>query len=386
MRKKHGSVPKIHTCSGPDSHNEQTPAFKVPLQAELRFHLRRYEQPPMLEGLRSNRTPTRLQVARRPRSGSSDNGLRSRWPNSSSDALRADAAATRPSPTSLLEGRGQAIKAKEPEARSADGGGDPVGDEDFFSRHHLNADDGSHLPTGISPLRSSQTGEHRPPRKGAVPGQRQDRRAEEAKPLRAVRATAQRLPALLHFRPNQRVKERTAMQAACNRTKGAQPFDFDASSMEAQAHTSCNRRAGYYVRETAPPLAPVLRLLDCGTGTATRGDPARDPTVPAEHIGHRSVSRGRRRDGRYDQKWTGSNGGGRRAEAAVKSSASSRPLLGQRENPLPWREDDAPVFCSSNGSRTHNSCPANHSSRRINSAAGQAAPLVGEAGNASPPP
>jgi hypothetical protein len=23
MRKKHGSVPKIHTCSGPESHNEQ---------------------------------------------------------------------------------------------------------------------------------------------------------------------------------------------------------------------------------------------------------------------------------------------------------------------------------------------------------------------------
>jgi hypothetical protein len=33
------------------------------------------------------------------------------------------------------------------------------------------------------------------------------------------------------------------------------------------------------------------------------------------------------------------------------------------------------VFRSSNGSRTHNGCPANHSSRRINSAAGQAAPL-----------
>jgi hypothetical protein len=28
MRKKHGSVPKIHTCSGPDSHNEQTPALQ----------------------------------------------------------------------------------------------------------------------------------------------------------------------------------------------------------------------------------------------------------------------------------------------------------------------------------------------------------------------
>jgi hypothetical protein len=37
------------------------------------------------------------------------------------------------------------------------------------------------------------------------------------------------------------------MQAACNRTKGAHPFDFDASIMEAQAHTSCNRRAGYYM-------------------------------------------------------------------------------------------------------------------------------------------
>jgi hypothetical protein len=57
-----------------------------------------------------------------------------------------------------------------------------------------------------------------------------------------------------------------------------------------------------------------------------------------------------------------------------------------RERPLPRREDDAPVFLSSNGSRTHNGCPTNHSSRRINSEVGQAAPLVGEAGDASPPP
>jgi hypothetical protein len=57
MREKHGSVPKIHTCSGPDSHNEQTPALKVPLQMELRFHPRRYEQPPTLEGLRGDETP-----------------------------------------------------------------------------------------------------------------------------------------------------------------------------------------------------------------------------------------------------------------------------------------------------------------------------------------
>jgi hypothetical protein len=48
---------KIHTCSGPDSHDEQTPALKVPLQMELRFRPRRYEQPPTLEGLRGDKTP-----------------------------------------------------------------------------------------------------------------------------------------------------------------------------------------------------------------------------------------------------------------------------------------------------------------------------------------
>jgi hypothetical protein len=49
--------PKIPTCSGPDSHNEQTPALKVPLQTELRFRPHRYEQPPTLEGLRGDKTP-----------------------------------------------------------------------------------------------------------------------------------------------------------------------------------------------------------------------------------------------------------------------------------------------------------------------------------------
>jgi hypothetical protein len=58
-------------------------------------------------------------------------------------------------------------------------------------------------------------------------------RAEEAKPPRAVRATAQRLQAFLHFRADQRVKGRTAMQAACNRTKWAHPFDSNAFGMGA---------------------------------------------------------------------------------------------------------------------------------------------------------
>jgi hypothetical protein len=126
---------------------------------------------------------------------------------------------------------------------------------------------------------------------------------------RAGHATAQRLQAFLHFRPDQRVKGWTAMQSACNRAKWARPFDSNAPNMEAQAHKSCNRRTGCYVRATAPPLAPLLRLLDCGTSTATRGNPTYDPAVPARH------------DGQYGQRWAGSNGGGRRAGAAVTSSA-----------------------------------------------------------------
>jgi hypothetical protein len=65
---------------------------------------------------------------------------------------------------------------------------------------------------------------------------------------------------------------------------------------------------------------------------------------------------------------------------------SLRPIRGRRENPLSRREDDAPVFRSSNGSRTRNGCPANRMPRRIHSAAGKAAPLAGEASDASPSP
>jgi hypothetical protein len=48
---------------------------------------------------------------------------------------------------------------------------------------------------------------------------------------------------------------------------------------------------------------------------------------PSTSVTGRSASR-EGRDGRYGQKWASSNGGGRRAEAAVESSASSRTLLG----------------------------------------------------------
>jgi hypothetical protein len=73
-------------------------------------------------------------------------------------------------------------------------------------------------------------------------------------------------------------------------------------------------------------------------------------------------------------------------EQRSRRQPSLRPIRGQRENPLSRREDDAPVFCSSNGSRTRNGRPANRTPRRINSVAGKAAPLGGEASDASPSP
>jgi hypothetical protein len=76
--------------------------------------------------------------------------------------------------------------------------------------------------------------------------------------------------------------------------------------------------------------------------------------------------------------------GGR--EQRSRRRPGSRPIRGQQENPLSRREDRAPVIRSSNGSRTRNGRPANHSPRRINSVAGQAALLAGAAGDASPSP
>jgi hypothetical protein len=130
-------------------------------------------------------------------------------------------------------------------------------------------------------------------------------------------------------------------------------------------------------------MQPARRLLRASNCTAPRATTA-PPRL--RNIGHGPVSRGRRRDGRCGQKWAAVMAVAGRQKQRSRRQPSSRPLMGQRENPLPRREDGAPVIRSLNGSRTRNGCPVNHSPRHINSAAGQAAPLVGEAGDASPPP
>jgi hypothetical protein len=178
------------------------------------------------------------------------------------------------------------------------------------------------------------------------------------------------------------------MRGACNRTAVVHPFGPIASDGPVWRPGPTFHVTGATVtacKETAPLLVPMPRLLDCGTSAATRGSPARDPTVPIECNDHGSVSRGERRDGRYYQRRTDSNCSSRWAEAAVKSPTGSHPLLRRQGSPLPRSKDDAPVFRSLNGSRTRNRRPTNRPSRRINSLAGQATPPAGEAGAISSP-
>ena len=79
---------------------------------------------------------------------------------SSSDGPRANATVGRLSFVSPRGGREPAIKAKEPEARSADGADDLVGGETFSGCHHLSTDDGSHLPTNTAPASGGRPKAH----------------------------------------------------------------------------------------------------------------------------------------------------------------------------------------------------------------------------------
>jgi hypothetical protein len=82
-------------------------AFKVPLQTELRFHLRRYEQPHSIEGPTERQKTDERHAVTRSSSGDDDDFC-SGGANSSSDDLRAGAAARRPPPVPKLVRQGRA--------------------------------------------------------------------------------------------------------------------------------------------------------------------------------------------------------------------------------------------------------------------------------------
>jgi hypothetical protein len=200
-------------------------------------------------------------------------------------------------------------------------------------------------------------------------------RAEEAKPPRVVHATAQRLQAALHFCPDQRAKGRAAMQEACKpRQVGAllrlptrpawrpRPTRHATGASDAACERLHRHPRHYRASSTAEPMprleATQHTTQQCQPGAAINAA-KNGPVVMA--VAGEQEQRSRRQLGLC-------------------------PIRGQRENPLSRREDDPPVFRSSNGSRTCNGRPANHTPRRINSAAGKAAPLAGEASGASPSP
>jgi hypothetical protein len=124
--------------------------------------------PPTLEGPRGDKAPSR------PPSPAPAAATTTSAPGGRTAAAMASGRTTlQQCPRPRLRSRGE-DKYKEPEARSADGGGDPVGDEDFSSRRRLSTDDRSRLPPADPHSDPPGRAEHQPPRRGAVPGQRQD--------------------------------------------------------------------------------------------------------------------------------------------------------------------------------------------------------------------
>jgi hypothetical protein len=117
---------------------------------------------------------------------------------------------------------------------------------------------------------------------------RADPKHEEGEPPQARHVTVPWLQALSHLRRNRWSKGWTAPQLCAP----SAPSPSGGPAQRKRARMSCNRCTGYDVQEATTPLTPMLRLLDCGTSTVTRGTPARDPTVPIKGDGHGSVSRG----------------------------------------------------------------------------------------------
>jgi hypothetical protein len=236
------------------------------------------------------------------------------------------------------------------------------------------------LPTRAPDRRGLSLLQHTPRSSPAVRGLGPTRhasrlRAEEAKPLCAVRTTAQRLQVTLHFCPDQRAKG-TGSHAG-----GMQPCQVGALL---RLPTCPAWRPRPTCRATGAPNATCIQLH-----RHLRHHRASSTVEPIPRLEATQRATQQRQPGTAVS--AAKNGpavmtvaGGQ--EQQSRRQPSSRPIRGQRENPLSRREDNAPVFHSSNGSRMRNRRPANHSPRRIDSTAGQAAPLEGEAGDASPSP
>jgi hypothetical protein len=135
-RKKHGSVPKIHTRSGLDAtmnrHRHSRCHYK---RNSSSVNVGTNNPPPTLEGPRGDKAPgcPPLPAPAAATTTSAPGGR-------TAAAMASGRTLLQQCPRPRLRSRGE-DKYKEPEARNADGGGDPAGDEDFSSRRHLSHPD-----------------------------------------------------------------------------------------------------------------------------------------------------------------------------------------------------------------------------------------------------
>jgi hypothetical protein len=196
-------------------------------------------------------------------------------------------------------------------------------------------------------------------------------RAEEAKPPCTVRTTAQRLQVTLHFCPDQRAK------GAGSHAGGMQPRQVDALL---RLPTCPAWRPRPTRHATSAPNASCMQLRHHRASSIAEPIPRLEATQRTTQQRQPGATVNTAKNGPAVMTVVGGQ------EQQSRRQPSSRPIRGQQEKPPSRCEDNAPVFRSSNGSRTRNGRPANHSPRRINSAVGKAAPLAGEAGDASPSP
>jgi hypothetical protein len=136
-------------------------------------------------------------------------------------------------------------------------------------------------------------------------------------------------------------------------------------------------------KETAPPLAPIPRLLGT-TELVQRLEAAPhmtqqcqlSATVTDQSAVGIGATAGMIIGGPVVIAATG-RGSGPTTNQALVPPTGSHPPLKRQGSPLLQHKDNTPMFHSSNGSRTRNRYPASRPSRCINSLAGHTSPLAG---------
>jgi hypothetical protein len=144
MRKNTAPCQKYIHVQAPTATMNKTPALKVPLQTELRFCPRGYEQPP-----------------HRGACGATSSGRLANDLCSSSHDPRTDADTGRLSFASPLKGRELDIKAKRAGGRSVGGANGLDGGEASSSCHHVSIDGGIRLSTNATPVSAGRSKAHR---------------------------------------------------------------------------------------------------------------------------------------------------------------------------------------------------------------------------------